>query len=462
MTEPFDADEAMPRRGRPGRRPPVPPAGRGRRAGRRTDLRARRPAAPDRLAGLAAHRAAARRRDAVRPRRRGRAAARRARRGRPLRRGQGRRLGARHDRAVGRRDRRALPAPRRPGLAAGVRPGRPPAAPGHRPPAVPDGPGVAARRAGRGLRPRAVRARVRLAGALAQRAGRGAHPAGRRPVGRDAGPAGPLRPVRGRGRHAARVGGAARPRAVDGRRPPDLAARTGQHDRPAARARRARGGLGRRRQPRPGAARRGPARLGARRRCADDRRRSTERVRRHPDGRSPGRRWSRCWSGSRVFAALAGRDRRCALPPTLLLSRSACRCCWWRPCRRRAARRGAHRSPWSAIVGRLGGRDHEPVGERIELWRLLGLAAPLYLAHSLAALAAVLPYDAVVAPEVLARWVRARRWSSWSRRPPSACCWSRSPAWAATSTLLAAAVAGLVVAVRGSPRLLGVAGRPPS
>jgi len=41
----------------------------------------------------------------------------------------------------------------------------------------------------------------------------------------------------------------------------------------------------------------------------------------------------------------------------------------------------------------------------IALWRLLGLAAALYAGHTLAALAAVLPSDAVVAPEVLARWL---------------------------------------------------------
>lgn len=44
-------------------------------------------------------------------------------------------------------------------------------------------------------------------------------------------------------------------------------------------------------------------------------------------------------------------------------------------------------------------------GERIALWRLLTLAAFLYLAHGLAALAAVLPTDAVVSADVLARWV---------------------------------------------------------
>jgi hypothetical protein len=44
-------------------------------------------------------------------------------------------------------------------------------------------------------------------------------------------------------------------------------------------------------------------------------------------------------------------------------------------------------------------------GEAPALWRLLALSAALYLVHSLSALAAVLPYDAVVAPDVVARWV---------------------------------------------------------
>jgi hypothetical protein len=44
-------------------------------------------------------------------------------------------------------------------------------------------------------------------------------------------------------------------------------------------------------------------------------------------------------------------------------------------------------------------------GEPVALWRLLGLATFLYLTHSLTALAALLPYDAVVAPETLIRWV---------------------------------------------------------
>lgn len=45
------------------------------------------------------------------------------------------------------------------------------------------------------------------------------------------------------------------------------------------------------------------------------------------------------------------------------------------------------------------------VGASVPMWRLLALAALLYLMHSLAALAAQLPYHAVTAPEVLAGWV---------------------------------------------------------
>jgi hypothetical protein len=43
--------------------------------------------------------------------------------------------------------------------------------------------------------------------------------------------------------------------------------------------------------------------------------------------------------------------------------------------------------------------------EPVELWRLLALASFLYLAHTLCALAALLPYDVVLAPDVLARWL---------------------------------------------------------
>jgi hypothetical protein len=44
-------------------------------------------------------------------------------------------------------------------------------------------------------------------------------------------------------------------------------------------------------------------------------------------------------------------------------------------------------------------------GEPVQFWRLIALGGLLYLAHSLAALAAGLPHDAVVAPEALAGWL---------------------------------------------------------
>ncbi|WP_442930240.1 hypothetical protein [Micromonospora sp. LH3U1] len=44
-------------------------------------------------------------------------------------------------------------------------------------------------------------------------------------------------------------------------------------------------------------------------------------------------------------------------------------------------------------------------GRPVALWRLLALAALLYLAHTLCALAALLPYDAVVDPELITRWL---------------------------------------------------------
>ncbi|PZF89614.1 hypothetical protein [Micromonospora deserti] len=44
-------------------------------------------------------------------------------------------------------------------------------------------------------------------------------------------------------------------------------------------------------------------------------------------------------------------------------------------------------------------------GRPIALWRLLAVAAALYLAHTLCALAAVLPHDAVVDPELIVRWL---------------------------------------------------------
>ena len=44
-------------------------------------------------------------------------------------------------------------------------------------------------------------------------------------------------------------------------------------------------------------------------------------------------------------------------------------------------------------------------GEAVAYWRLVLLAAALYAVHVLASLAAVLPYDAAVAPVVLAGWL---------------------------------------------------------
>lgn len=43
--------------------------------------------------------------------------------------------------------------------------------------------------------------------------------------------------------------------------------------------------------------------------------------------------------------------------------------------------------------------------EDIVVWRLVALAAAMYLVHTLAALAAVLPYDAVLPPGAVAGWL---------------------------------------------------------
>jgi hypothetical protein len=42
---------------------------------------------------------------------------------------------------------------------------------------------------------------------------------------------------------------------------------------------------------------------------------------------------------------------------------------------------------------------------QLALWRVLVLTAALYVAHTGAALAAVLPHDAIVSPDVITRWL---------------------------------------------------------
>jgi hypothetical protein len=70
----------------------------------------------------------------------------------------------------------------------------------------------------------------------------------------------------------------------------------------------------------------------------------------------------------------------------------------------------APRSRWVALVAltALAGWLTTTIGygEEIALWRVSSLGAALYLMHTGAALAAVLPYDAVISPGVLVRWFR--------------------------------------------------------
>jgi hypothetical protein len=59
---------------------------------------------------------------------------------------------------------------------------------------------------------------------------------------------------------------------------------------------------------------------------------------------------------------------------------------------------------WLASTG-LGNLPDRTMPADLPAGRLLVLAAALYLVHSLAALAAALPYDAVVIPDVASRWL---------------------------------------------------------
>jgi hypothetical protein len=56
-----------------------------------------------------------------------------------------------------------------------------------------------------------------------------------------------------------------------------------------------------------------------------------------------------------------------------------------------------------AVVGWLAATT--AYGEPVTLARLVALSSLLYLAHTTTALAAVLPYDTIVAPSVLVRWL---------------------------------------------------------
>lgn len=85
-------------------------------------------------------------------------------------------------------------------------------------------------------------------------------------------------------------------------------------------------------------------------------------------------------------------------------------------------------------------------GERIVLWRLLTLAAALYLTHSLGALAALLPYDAVVGADVVARWA-LRALVVVLASAVLAVLLLAAAGWSGEGTFLIAALGGLAVAV---------------
>jgi len=65
--------------------------------------------------------------------------------------------------------------------------------------------------------------------------------------------------------------------------------------------------------------------------------------------------------------------------------------------------RGATLAALVAVAGWL--VDTAGYEARVALWRVLALATVLYLGHSLTALAAVLPYDAVVNVDMVGNWL---------------------------------------------------------
>jgi hypothetical protein len=65
--------------------------------------------------------------------------------------------------------------------------------------------------------------------------------------------------------------------------------------------------------------------------------------------------------------------------------------------------RGATLSALVAVAGWL--VDTAGYDARVALWRVLTMATLLYVGHSLTALAAVLPYDAVVNVDVVGNWL---------------------------------------------------------
>jgi hypothetical protein len=94
-------------------------------------------------------------------------------------------------------------------------------------------------------------------------------------------------------------------------------------------------------------------------------------------------------------------------------------------------------------------------GRPVDLWRVLLLASLLYLVHTLAALAAALPYDALVAAEVPVRWVlRAGAVLLGSAVVTVAVLWVVSEV--AGGVHLAVTVVGLAVAVAAAATIAGL------